>query len=621
MRFFVYKSIYYIIKTMRDNLFRVAKVLVVVSSFVFVSCSSSDDGEGMDKGKHVATISGVAQKGQFLRGSSVTVYSLDNALNATGLSYPTQTIDDMGTFVVNNVDANFIDVKANGYYYNENRGATSESTISLQALAASDSKVNVNLLTTLAYNRIKRLVRDGANFADAQRRAQDEVLAALGLGKSTTTDFVDMNIAGSGDANGLLLAASLLIQQNRNSGDVSKLIFDIAADLEEDGLLGGELNEEVHRYERDVYVGDVIDGLLSFYDKNKVKDYAIPPFYKFLDSDGDGQVDGTADYIFKNISVDEICLDEPYNPNRGYEAGGFTRSLKFLSTIPFQVRSDVEWLTVSQRLVCENIYAVDIMGQRNTGENRTGHVQFTDATGRELATYAYQQKAPDQLVAQRFFIGCSTEMENLPIEQIGANGKAYAVATLPNDANYLYGYTRYIDIPYADKQERYQAYFPTDMLSMPDGYGTYRLTIPQSFTSDRFPFISQRENSTYGDIHNPDFLRFVQAAPCVVLDFVTEDVDHVVLTSETQLTGTANYTISQGAVDFGKPQADETTAQPDEKGRYSLTVKIRHHVMWGNRYYVPVLLPDARVTIQYYMADGTTGVEQGTMSRNFNLAF
>ena len=473
--------------------------LLVATSLFFSACSSSGDGESGSGEKPMSVISGVAQKGQFLRGSSITIYALDKMLNASGLSYPTQTTNDLGAFSVSNVNADFIDVKANGYYYNENKGETSQSTINLQAVTETKNNVNVNLLTTLAYNRIKHLVSKGLTFSEAQDRAQIEVLTALGLGNSNSTNFTEMNIAGSGDANGLLLAASLLIQQDRSVGDVSKLISDIAADIEEDGILSSELSQEIHENESYINVSDVINGLVKFYEKNKVENFNIPTFYKFLDTDGDGKMDGTAEYIFKNINYSEIWYEDPWDMNRGHDANGFSCTLNILSTIPFNVESDASWLSVEKKIVAENIYVVNVVAQRNTGENRTANVIFTNNSGKELAKYSYQQKAPDALIPQRIFFGYDSELNHFVKDKMGVNGKTYDVSTSNRD--YLYGYYRFIDIPNGDKQERYQVYFPTNMISMPDGYGTYRLTIPETITSDDFPFITQREDNDY----NPSY--------------------------------------------------------------------------------------------------------------------
>lgn len=572
--------------------------LLSTTPLFFSSCSSSDDKEGGNEGAKVASISGVAQKGQFLRGSSITIYALDKTLNASGLSYPTQTIDDLGSFTVNNVNADFIDVKANGYYYNENRGETSKSTINLQALAKSNSTVNVNLLTTLAYNRIKHLVAAGANFSDAQSRAQIEVLTALGLGNSTSANFTDMNIAGSGDANGLLLAASLLIQQDRSVGDVSKLISDIAADLEDDGLLSSDLNQEIHKYERNIYVSSIISDLIKFYEKNKVENFSIPTFYSFLDTDGDGKKDGEADFIFKSIgAVDAIAAHELMEINSGYSAGGFSLTEKFLSTIPFKAESDASWISIEKRNVAENIYAVDIVAQPNTGENRTAHVSFTDNSGKELKRYTYQQKAPDVLVPQRFVVWYSRENNFPSADVIGINGKTYNVVKFTPDTYYGYGSNNcwYVDMPYTDKQDRYQLYFPTDMLSMPDGYGMFKLSVPESMTSDVFPFVAQLENN----VSNPARVIFRSASPSISVN-VIDSYDHVVLTSDEPICGSANYIIRNGEIDLRNPQIIEQETHAGNNGQYKMTIQVRPN---GNNH-IPVLQCNALVHVQCYNSVG-----------------
>lgn len=592
--------------------------LLVATSLFFSACSSSGDGESGSGEKPMSVISGVAQKGQFLRGSSITIYALDKMLNASGLSYPTQTTNDLGAFSVSNVNADFIDVKANGYYYNENKGETSQSTINLQAVTETKNNVNVNLLTTLAYNRIKHLVSKGLTFSEAQDRAQIEVLTALGLGNSNSTNFTEMNIAGSGDANGLLLAASLLIQQDRSVGDVSKLISDIAADIEEDGILSSELSQEIHENESYINVSDVINGLVKFYEKNKVENFNIPTFYKFLDTDGDGKMDGTAEYIFKNINYSEIWYEDPWDMNRGHDANGFSCTLNILSTIPFNVESDASWLSVEKKIVAENIYVVNVVAQRNTGENRTANVIFTNNSGKELAKYSYQQKAPDALIPQRIFFGYDSELNHFVKDKMGVNGKTYDVSTSNRD--YLYGYYRFIDIPNGDKQERYQVYFPTNMISMPDGYGTYRLTIPETITSDDFPFITQREDNDYNPMTNPTSIRFLQACPAIVLDLVVDETDYVVLTAEVPLAGSAIYNIQNGEVDMTNPQIENQSIKANN-GLYTLTVKINHQDTGYHRYYIPVLLLDAYVTAQYYNKDGQIGITQYARSRNYHISF
>ena len=408
-----------------------------------------------------------------------------------------------------------------------------------------------------------------------------------------------MNIAGSREADGLLLAASLLIQQDRSVGDVSKLISDIAADLEPDGTLSADLNEEIHRYEQQIYDDDVIGDLLDFYEKNKVTGYAIPPFYKYLSRERYGALGGGDGYFFDSVGGDDDAWTyDPGGPNIGYDANGFTRTDRFLSTIPFNVKSDADWLSVEKRMLCETIYEVTIVAQPNTGENRTGHVVYTDNSGRELDTYTYQQKAPDALVPQRLFFAYNRygqELGDLNIERIDVNGKAYGVSSLPYGAQYGYGYSRYVDIPYTDKQERYQVYFPVGMVSMPWGYGTYTVSLPASFTTDDVPFIAQIDH----DQRNPAFVEMRLACPCIMLDArIYPNLDRMVVTSDGfPLRVNVSYRLYDGNPDTSYPIYDEGATYG--KDAYTLNVKYIPH---ENQAYIliPVSLPETDVKVQFY---------------------
>ncbi len=112
------------------------------------------------------TISGFAQKGQFIKGSNITIYALDKDLSATGESYPSTIKNDLGEFSISaKVTAPYLELKAEGYYFIENTGNLSEAPIYLNALVSStQQKVNVNLLTTITNGRIKKLIHEGKSF-------------------------------------------------------------------------------------------------------------------------------------------------------------------------------------------------------------------------------------------------------------------------------------------------------------------------------------------------------------------------------------------------------------------------------------------------------------------------
>lgn len=72
--------------------------------------------------------------------------------------------------------------------YNEVSDGLSTASITLRACyeitAGGKQEAYVNLVTHLTYDRIKRLVADGATFAAATKQAEDELRTALGVGGS-----------------------------------------------------------------------------------------------------------------------------------------------------------------------------------------------------------------------------------------------------------------------------------------------------------------------------------------------------------------------------------------------------------------------------------------------------
>ena len=68
-------------------------------------------------------IAGVVQKGPFVRGSAVTVQSLDDQLAPTGQSFDVPTSDDLGDFALPvHATSQYVEVIANGYYFDELTG-------------------------------------------------------------------------------------------------------------------------------------------------------------------------------------------------------------------------------------------------------------------------------------------------------------------------------------------------------------------------------------------------------------------------------------------------------------------------------------------------------------------
>jgi hypothetical protein len=123
---------------------------------------------------------GLAQKGPLIKGSGVTVQELSKSLVPTGKQYSFQISSDLGTFEPNaKFTSQYVSVAAAGYYFDESSGVVSSAPITLYGLSdlSTDSSLNVNLLTMLAFQRIQVLITQSSlSFTAARAQAEGEVV-------------------------------------------------------------------------------------------------------------------------------------------------------------------------------------------------------------------------------------------------------------------------------------------------------------------------------------------------------------------------------------------------------------------------------------------------------------
>ena len=216
------------------------KLLLILSAalmFAFVGCESLGD-DNVVGGSY--SISGAIQKGPFVQGSTITIQPLNSNLKPIGQMYTTQTTNDAGMFEMDGVNSKYAEIIATGYYYDEVEGKISASPLTLRSIAdlKDGTQTNVNLLTSLTYNRIKNLVtNEGKDIAKAQEQAEKELFTALGIPAELQPKVScgAMNIANNGEGDGLLLFISAVLQEGRTVGELSEYISKFSADLADDG--------------------------------------------------------------------------------------------------------------------------------------------------------------------------------------------------------------------------------------------------------------------------------------------------------------------------------------------------------------------------------------------------
>ncbi|WP_290946125.1 FISUMP domain-containing protein [Fibrobacter sp.] len=191
------------------------------------------------------SISGVSQKGPFVKGSSVTAVELDGSksLLQTGRSFVSVITQDDGCFNMRNVTlkSSYVRLSVNGYYRNEVTGKNSTLPITLNAVTDLDARntVNVNLLTHLEYERVAYLMAHGdgtLKIKKLKKQAEGEIFKAFYC--DDLADFgysEDLNVFGKTDADAALLAISILLQGDRDEADLVVLLTEISNAFAEKG--------------------------------------------------------------------------------------------------------------------------------------------------------------------------------------------------------------------------------------------------------------------------------------------------------------------------------------------------------------------------------------------------
>jgi hypothetical protein len=199
--------------------------------------------------KVMYNLQGTVQKGPFINGTAITVSELNQKLVATGKNFTTQIIDNKGSFSLKDVklQSDFVQLIAEGFYFDEVRGEKSAAQLTLFALAdVSDaSSVNVNLLSHLEKDRVIYLMQEEEkSFAVAKQQAQREILAIFGIEKADMMASELLDISQDGDDNAILLAISAILQGNNSVAELSELLANLITDIRKDGALDSESTRE-----------------------------------------------------------------------------------------------------------------------------------------------------------------------------------------------------------------------------------------------------------------------------------------------------------------------------------------------------------------------------------------
>lgn len=228
--------------------------LSILACVFLAACGDKNDkgaGGATEETKGIAItdkeVAGVSQKGPFLTGSTVHLYELNGIdFIQTGKSFAGKTNSDKGDFSISkiNLKSQYALLEAHGYYRNEVTGQKSASQITLNAVTDLEDRdhVNINLLTHLAYERIRKLVKTDEDVVAVKKRAETEIFLSFYV-TGEFDQFEDMDMFNGGEGDAALLAISILMQGARSEAELSELLALYANDVAVDGAWDDEVQK------------------------------------------------------------------------------------------------------------------------------------------------------------------------------------------------------------------------------------------------------------------------------------------------------------------------------------------------------------------------------------------
>lgn len=452
------------------------RFLYFAMAMAIVACEKNPDAESSTPKDR--TLSGFAQKGQFVKGSQVTAFAVGSDLVATGESFPANISDDLGAFsIAGKTAAPFFELRAEGYYFNEIEGTTSPNPLYLEAFVKSDdSKANINLMTTAIRPRVKKLIKEGKSYAEAINQAQNELLKAIGF-TGASGNFDDMDITGTSDADGMLLAFACMVQNGRSAAEVTTLIQEIASELEPKGELSASVFDKIKSKAETVNPFEVIQNLAKYYQEKGLSVKDVPAFWKYLDGRYDAPFLIVDNITFPFIPGNVDVVSSPVKSPDAIQGG-----LNVLASANFTTEVDVQGATINKEQIFGPAYHISFQIPANTSaEERTVHVIFKDASGKVLDQREYTQGANIQYLVLRY--GATTKAE-ITIEdgsedslikegaEVSVNGKTYTIQR----HEMLYGELG-VAVP---KEEKFVVCCPANTFEATEHVARAKATLPSS---------------------------------------------------------------------------------------------------------------------------------------------
>lgn len=342
--------------------------------FALALAACTPEGGSPDQ-EHEVSIGGNVQLGPLVKGSAVTATAVMDDLVPSGDVFIGEVSDDLGRFSISGkTDAPYLELKAEGCYFDETSGGISDEPVILEAFVKADAKeVGINLLTTVTAPRMKKLVEGGKSYSAARFQAQDEFLSSFGI-RGIDGDFDRMDMTSDSVSDAFLLAFSCMVLNGRDAAGITSLVRDIADDFEADGKISALKVSEVRSGATGLSPFLVICNLADYYSEKNLSVNSVPPFFRFT----------SVEYDSSLMIVEE-----------GYTSGvGIRCDFDVISETPFTVEADVEGFSTENKNILGAAWSVVCSIPANGGDSdRTVTISFKDDSGNVVESRTVTQEA------------------------------------------------------------------------------------------------------------------------------------------------------------------------------------------------------------------------------------
>lgn len=263
---------------------------LLAASTLFTACSDDTD-QPTPQNPVKYTVTGKVEKGPFIQGSTVNIHPLDDNFAPTGKIYTATIKNDEGAFdfPAQEFNSPYAKLSTDGYFFNEVTGEFSEGQIHLEALVnlSDQTTVNVNLLTHLKTERVKKLLDTGISFKEANTQAQKELLTNFGLQQYTATDASGFSItSGTKEAGALIVFSSALLYE-RSEAELTEYLSKLNQEFTAQGKLSDSMKKEYRDNCVHLDLDRINEHIVERY-RELNKEVTVPPLQYFVDWDGDG---------------------------------------------------------------------------------------------------------------------------------------------------------------------------------------------------------------------------------------------------------------------------------------------------------------------------------------------